>query len=78
MSKSIPMNSWLEDVEAVEERLETLKSSAPFMPSFGVRFHPTGIVRATAGFLGKILPPGKVYQRRLRQDWEQNLRTRTS
>lgn len=77
MTKSASSNSWLEEVEAVEERLEVMKLTAWRLPKSS-RSLPPSAVRLTAGLLANRVPPGPVYERRLRRAWERATRRRAS
>ena len=66
----------LQEVENMEERLETMKlSGSP--PSLSSIKRTLSIVQRTAGILGKRFPSGVAYQRRIRRAWEHGSRART-
>ncbi len=77
MTKLEILKPWLEEVEAVEEQLEAMKLTAWRIAS-AVRPKPVSIVRKTSGLLEEQVPPGSVYQRRLRRAWEGAFRQRIS
>ena len=77
MIKLVPSAPWLEEVEAVEEQLEALKLAA-WRPVRAQRSRASTIVQSTAGLLGKRMPPGPLYERRLRRAWERASRQRTA
>jgi len=78
MAKLGTLNPWLEEVEVVEERLEALKVAGWRWPNRVTRSSSMSVVRATAGLLAHKVPPGVVYERRLRRAWEHSFRKRTS
>ena len=67
---NMPNLKALQEVEALEEQLQAVKwtLSAPAM-----RLHEAsriaGIVSRTAGLLGKRVPRGVLYEKRLRRRW---------
>lgn len=69
--------AWLEGVEALEERLEAAKLVAWQLPRRAA-LRPMGVVHATAGLLKGRISSGAVYQHRLRQAWEHDVRRRTA
>lgn len=77
MTKLEILNPWLKEVEAIEEQLETMKLRAWRLPS-AIRSRVASVVRSTAGLLGKQVPPGVEYQRRIRAAWERSSRSRSS
>ena len=71
----IPSIKALQEVEALEERLQlvkwTISFSAPQPSAASIR--GTQIVLRTAGLLGKRFPSGVRYERRLRRAWAKRL-----
>ena len=71
----------LHEVEALEERLQTVKWTL-LLPPVGRKgagaISKAGvsrdIVSRTAALLGRRLPVGTVYERRIRQGWQKRLR----
>ena len=70
-------NPWLQEVEAVEEKLEALKLTQWRLPVIS-RSHPAGIVRSTSGLLKSWKRSGRAYERGLRRAWQRALRQRTA
>ena len=64
----------LQEVENMEERLETMKLSGSPLVSPAVTVN---IVQHTSGLLGKHFPSGKIYQKKVRASWIKNSRART-
>ena len=71
----------LHEVEALEERLQTVKWTLLLPPverKGAVADSKTGvsrnIVSRTAALLGRRFPVGTVYERRVRQGWQKRLR----
>ena len=69
-------NPWLERVEAIEEQLEQVKFS--WKPTSVKAFKKSSVVRKTAGLLGKKFPAGLLYERHIRNEWEQASRKRVA
>ena len=77
MTKLEISSRWLKEVEAVEEELEAMKLDV-WRLSKNMRPSPSNVVRSTAGLLEGRVPPGRVYERRLRSGWERESRQRLS
>ncbi len=75
MFKTDPLKIWLNEVEAMEERLEGMKISA--FSSFSKR-KIQGIVEATAGLLKGRVRSGVDFQRHLRRGWSNSFSRRTT
>ena len=71
-------NLWLQEVEAVEERLEALKLTRWRLPAMNRLIPPTSVVRSTAGLLKFLRPSGREYERRLRRTWQRAMRQRAA
>ncbi len=77
MGKSATRKSWLNEVEAFEERLEAMKAaSGPFSGPMVLR--PTSVVQSTLGLLGHRVAPGTVYEKQTRRSWERSSRRRVA
>jgi hypothetical protein len=64
----------MHDVEALEERLQTVKWTITAPARRNVIPHASRVVARTAGLLGKRFPPGTLYERRMRRTWAERLR----
>ena len=66
----------LHEVEALEERLQTVKWMLLLPPARrnAVAASKQSIVLRTAALLGRRFPVGAVYERRIRQGWQKRLR----
>lgn len=66
----------VEQIERLEDQLQAVKWAVrlPQPVSRATRPTPQRIVSQTAGLLKGRLPPGRVYERRLRREWEHRLK----